>query len=161
MRKKTADHADARVASPLVLLMARARSRLSLAQRVAVLAYAQTCCRSRFGVAVMWSVFYSKISKSKSLQPRLKNLKKVFSKIWVICAHPRRTQICLSLQLRADSSSEEFTRGGGGGLRLRQDLQVLQVLRNLGLPVLLAHLGCPECPGRLECPGCPESLRLR
>ena len=36
MRKKTADYADARVASPLVLLMARARSRLSLAQLVAV-----------------------------------------------------------------------------------------------------------------------------
>ena len=49
-----------------------------LAQRVAVLAYAQTCCRSCFGVAVVWSVFYSKTSKSKSLQPCLKkNLKKV------------------------------------------------------------------------------------
>ena len=36
--RKTADNADARVASPSVLLTARARSRLSLAQRVAVLA---------------------------------------------------------------------------------------------------------------------------
>ena len=35
--EKTADNADARVASPSVLLTARARSRLTLAQRVAVL----------------------------------------------------------------------------------------------------------------------------
>ena len=81
-----------------------------------------------------------------------KSLKKL-CKIWVICTSQRRHKSKSSNQLKANSSSEEFTRGGGGGLQQLQGLQVLQVLQSLGLLVQLAHLECLECLG---CPGCPE-----
>ena len=97
--------------------------------------------------ASAWSAFTSHTSKKQITKTVSK---KSFSKICVICLpHKRENKSCLSLQLRADSSSEEFTRGGGGGLRLRQGLQVLQVLRSLGLPVLLAQLGSPGSPAAL------------
>ena len=90
--------------------------------------------------------FYSgvqkQIVKTSQSNASKKISKKSPSKICVICSPSKRGKQIMSFlnQLKANSSSEEFTRGGGGGLRLRQDLQVLQVLRNLGFQVQLALL---------------------
>ena len=94
--------------------------------------------------------FYSgvqkQIVKTSQSNASKKISKKSPSKIWVICSLSKRGKQIMSFlnQLKANSSGEEFTRGGGGGLRLHQVLRVLQVLRNLGFQVqqarpVLAH----------------------